>query len=49
MTHFTRTLDKNGQLYLETNVTGYALTRTPLLNKGAAFSFAERQACRHKQ
>lgn len=46
MTHFTRTLDENGHMYLATSMMGYALTQTPLLNKGAAFSLAERQAFR---
>lgn len=36
--------DKNGNPFLQTSLTGYALLSNPLLNKGTAFTRAEREA-----
>ncbi len=44
MQQFERKIDENGNVYVETDVPGHLLTRFPLLNKGTAFSLAERRA-----
>lgn len=42
--NFDIKIDKQGKPYLETSVNGYDLITNPLLNKGMAFSEAEREA-----
>ncbi|MBM4255693.1 MAG: NAD-dependent malic enzyme [Deltaproteobacteria bacterium] len=44
MQQYVRKIDANGQEYLETDLAGYMLTRSPLLNKGTAFTMEERKA-----
>jgi malate dehydrogenase (oxaloacetate-decarboxylating) len=40
--HYNKKTDKNGQEYLEVNVSDYTLLRSPLLNKGMSFTDEER-------
>lgn len=42
MKQFERRIDENGKPYLATHLTGYLLTRLPLLNKSTGFSREER-------
>src|SRR5262249_13424201 len=43
MQQYVRKVDANGQSYVETDLSGYMLTRSPLLNKGTAFTIEERK------
>jgi len=43
MTKYERRIDANGQRYLATDLTGFPLTRLPLLNKSTGFTQEERR------
>ena len=43
MQQYVRKVDASGHAYVETDLSGYMLTRSPLLNKGTAFTIEERK------
>ena len=43
MKQYEQKIDQSGNAYIETDLSGHMLTRSPLLNKGTAFTAEERR------